>query len=189
MATTERRLMTVDELLSLPDDGMRHELVRGELRTMTPAGWEHGEITSVVDTSLRTHVTTHGLGRVGAGDIGFWITRNPDTLRAPDLAFISAARLPRSQRMPGFSDMPPDLVIEIVSPTDRYTDVAEKVAGWLEYGVRMVALIDPRRRLVSVQCPGKPLRELREDAVLEGQDVVPGWRLPIRDIFSVVPEE
>ena len=103
--------------------------------------------------------------------------------------FISHGRLAPDRRVTGYSAVAADLVVEVVSPNDRYSEVAEKVAQWLEFGVRMVVLVDARRRVVSVHRPGRPVRELREGAVLDGEDVVLGWQMAVSDIFAVVPEE
>lgn len=180
----ERKLMTADELFRLPDDGMRHELVNGELLTMPPTGFEHGDIGSQIDTSLRSHVEAQALGRVVIGETGFRLTTDPDTVRAPDVAFVRAERLSELGRVRGYFPGAPDLAVEVVSPTDLYTEVDEKVAEWLEYGARLIFVVNPRRRTVAVHRPRQPVRVLNEDGELDGEDVVPGWSLPIRKLFS-----
>jgi Uma2 family endonuclease len=181
----ERRLMTADELARLPraPDGTRHELVRGELRTMPPSGYEHGRVSSVFDRSLGTYVEAHGLGEVVVGDPGYRIAINPDTVRAPDLAFMRRERLP-AERVHSYWTGAPDLVVEVVSPNDTYSEVLEKVAAWLDAGVRIVFVVDPRRRTVAVNRPGQPVRILSGDDVLDGEDIVPGWTLPVRNLFG-----
>lgn len=183
------RLMTAEELWRMPDDGMRHELVRGELRTMPPSGFEHGEFTGEFDTSLRSHVRASRLGRVVAGETGFKLTQDPDTVRAPDIAFVSNERLAGLGRVRGYFPGAPDLAVEVISPHDLYTEVEEKIAEWLEHGTRMVCVVNPRRRSVAVHRPGQPVRTLGMDDVLDGEDVVPGWRLSVRDLFAAVEEE
>ena len=180
----QSRLMTADELIRLPRDGQRHELVKGELRTMPPAGFEHGDITSEIDSSLRPYVRSHGLGKVVAGDIGFQLTINPDTVRAPDVAFVNAERVSAAGRVTGYWPGAPDLVVEVISPNDLYTEVDEKVAEWIEHGARLVFVVNPRRRTVAMHCPSDPVRILGEGDVLDGEDIVPGWSLPVRDLFS-----
>ena len=179
----ERRLMTADELFRLPDDNMRHELIRGELRTMSPMGWRHAKITLKGGASLLAHVEAHDLGIAGAGDIGFVLASNPDTVRAPDVCFIRRERIPEAGEPTGYWSIPPDLAIEVLSPNDRYTEVDKKVAEWLEFGVQLVLVIHPRRRTVAVHRPNRPTRILTEDDTLDGEDVVPGWSLPVRDLF------
>ena len=180
----EHTLMTAEELLRLPDDGLRHELVRGELRTMSPAGFEHGSVTARVHVALWNFVDPRGLGQVVVGEVGFRLTNDPDTVRAPDVAFVRAERLREIGRPRGYWPGAPDLVVEVISPHDLYTEVDEKVAEWLEYGARLVLVVNPRRRTVAVHRPGQPVRILTEDDALDGEDVVPGWLLPVRDLFE-----
>ena len=181
----EPRLMTADELSRMPRtlDGTRHELVGGELRTMPPAGYEHCRETSIFDRSLGNYVETHELGVVLTGEPGFRLTSDPDTVRAPDVALINRERLPDPDSARSYYQGAPDLAVEVVSPTDLYTDVEEKVAQWLEYGVRLIFVVNPRRRTVAVHRPNQPVRMLGVDDVLDGEDVVPGWTLPVRRIF------
>jgi Uma2 family endonuclease len=176
------RLMTADDLWQLPDEGLHHELVRGELRAMAPPGEEHGWLTANLVTPLATHVRAHGLGRV-YGELGCKLERDPDTVRAPDVAFIRQERL-AAPPQPGYWLGAPDLVVEVVSPHDRYSDVDEKVATWLAHGTRMVLVVNPRWQSILVYRPDRPLRLLTEDDSLDGEDVVPGWQLPVRAIFS-----
>jgi Uma2 family endonuclease len=179
-----QRLMTADELMHLPDDGQRHELVRGELRTMPPGGWEHGFESIKVAASLAPHVIRNKLGGVAGADTGFWLTRAPDTVRAPDLAFVRRERLPEGPARRGYFDGAPDLAVEVISPNDRYSEVDEKIGEYLAHGTRMVLVVDPRRRTVTVHRPGQPVRVLGADDMLDGEDVVPGWTMPVRDIFD-----
>ena len=180
----ERRLMTADELLRLPDDGMRHELIRGELRTMSPMGWRHGKVTLKVGASLLVHVEAHNLGIAGVGDVGFVVAVDPDTVRAPDACFIRRERIPATGEPTGYWTIPPDLAIEVLSPNDRPTDVAKKVVEWLAFGAQLVFVIDPRRRTVAVHRPNVPTVVLTDHDVLDGEDVVPGWSMPVRALFA-----
>jgi Uma2 family endonuclease len=176
------RLMTADELSSLPDDHMRHELVRGELRTMSPPNEEHTWLSAKLVISLGGHVVAHGLGRVYT-DLGCKLESAPDTVRAPDVAFIRQARISATPQ-PAYWPGAPDLVVEVISPNDRYSEVDEKVDLWLAHGAQMVLVLNPRWRTVLVHRPGQPPRLLAEGETLDGADVVPGWRLAIRDIFN-----
>ena len=178
------KLMTADELLRLPRDGQHHELVRGELRTMPPAGFEHGQHTSKLDRSLGDFVEAMNLGQVVVGDIGFRLTTAPDTVRAPDVAFVSAERVRAAGRVTGYWPGAPDLVVEVISPNDLYTEVEEKVAEWLEHGARLVFVVNPRRRTVAVHRPDRPLRVLTIADTLDGEEIVPGWTLPLRELFG-----
>ena len=176
--------MTADELLHLPDDGMRHELVAGELRTMAPTGNEHGWLTSDLHLSLGNHVLAHRLGRVYPADTGFVLARDPDTVRAPDVAFVQRERVEAVGRQPQFFPGAPDLAIEVLSPSDRRGEVAEKIATWLRYGTRMVIAVDPCRHTAAVHRPGHPVRVLTEADTLDGEDVVPGWTWPVATLFA-----
>ncbi|MCC7106621.1 MAG: Uma2 family endonuclease [Chloroflexi bacterium] len=180
----EQSLVSAEDLLRLPDDGLRYELVRGELRTAPPAGFEHGRIAFLIGRSLGNFVQRERLGEVAGTDVGFILTTNPDTVRAPDVAFVRAERI-RELRAPqtGYWPGAPDLAIEVISPNDLYTEVDEKVADLLEHGTRLVFVVNPRRHTVSVHRPGQPVTILAESDLLNGEDVVPGWSLPIADIF------
>jgi Uma2 family endonuclease len=176
--------MTAEQLLELPDDGYRHELIRGELQSMAPAGEWHGQVALTIGRLVGNHVYENRLGRCYAAETGFVTGRDPDTVRAPDLAFVSTERLtnPPSHR---FSTMIPDLVAEVVSPSDRASEVTEKALSWLDYGVRLVWVIDPRARLVTVHRPGDVIGLVRgEKAVLDGADVLPGFRVTLDDLFA-----
>ncbi len=183
MAPT-RTLMTADELAGLPDDRQRHELVAGELRTMPPSGAEHGGIAMDVGASLAQHVRAHGLGRVFAAETGFLLATNPDTVRAPDVAFIRRERVGALGNVTGYWPGAPDLAVEVVSPNDLYTEVEEKVATWLAHGARMVIVVNPRQRTVAVHRSPTDVRHLTIGDTLDGGDVVPGWTLPVRQLFG-----
>jgi len=178
----QKVLLTADDLWQLPDDGQRHELVRGELRTMAPPGEEHGWLMMNLGAPLSTYARANGLGRV-YGELGCKLEADPDTVRAPDVAFISQARL--SERpQPGYWLGAPDLAVEVISPHDRYSEVDEKVATWLTHGTRIVLVVNPRWRTVLVHRLDQPPRLLTEQDTVDGEDVVPGWQLPVRDVFS-----
>ena len=183
MATTDK-LMTADELWRLPADGQRHELVAGELRTMAPSGSEHGWIVVRVTIPLGQHVEAHKLGLVYGAETGFLLARQPDTVRAADVAFVRRDRVLAAGDVKGYWPGAPDLAVEVVSPSDLYTEVAEKVAEWLAHGTRLVLVVNPRRRTVAVHRPAQPARVLAESDVLDGEEVVLGWTLRVRDIFT-----
>ncbi len=175
--------MTADELLHMPDDGMRHELIRGELRTMPPAGGLHGVVANRLAFRVTAFVEPRGLGLVFAAETGFWLERNPDHVRAPDLAFIAAERLPSSGIPANFPQIVPDLVAEVVSPSDTAREVEEKIQDWLQAGVRMVLALRPRQRTVAVHRSLHDVTILSNDDVLDGGDVLPGFTCPVRELF------
>ena len=182
--STITQLLTADDLWRLPDDGMRHELVQGELRTMAPGGSEHGAINMDLGGPLWTFVRKHKLGRIFSADTGFVLTQNPDTVRAPDLAFVSAARIAAVGMPQKFWPGAPDLAVEIVSPSDTLQDVEEKVDEWLAAGTTLVWVINPRRKRVTVYRAPRSVTILEVDDELDGQDVVPGFKCRVADLFS-----
>ena len=182
--TTTGQKVTAEELLRMPDDGFRYELVRGELRKMAPAGSEHGYLAVRVTGPLWLHVETHKLGRVYAAETGFQLASDPDTVRAPDAAFVSQQRIEEVGPVRGYWPGAPDLAIEVISPSDTYTEVEDKVFTWIDAGTRMVVVLNPRRRTVTVYRSRTDLTVLTEEDTLDGQDVVPGWTLPIADLFG-----
>ena len=183
MATTGAKLMTAEELLQMPKDGYRYELVRGVLKKMAPAGHTHGKRGNRVNHSLSTHVYGNRLGEVYLAETGFILETEPDHVRAPDVAFVRQERVEAAGDGDGFFPGPPDLAIEVISPSDLLTDVYEKVEEWLAAGTLMVIVINPRNRTVSVHTSESAVT-LNEGDTLDGADVVPGWRLPIADIFE-----
>jgi Uma2 family endonuclease len=179
-----RQQVTADELLHMPDDGFRYELVRGELRQINPAGNVHGRIAVRITWRLAQHVEENRLGTVYAAETGFRLSSNPDTVRAPDAAFVSQARIEEIGDVEGFWPEAPDLAVEVVSPGDSYAEVEEKVFDWLEAGTKMVVVINPRQRSATVYKSPTNIIALAEADVLKGGDVVPGFELAVREIFE-----
>ena len=179
----QTKQITAEELSALPSDGYRYELVEGELRQMPPAGEEHGYIAAEIAAELRNYVKAQGLGRVYAAETGFKLSSSPDTVRAPDVAFVSQARLDALPPGKGYRADAPDLVVEVISPYDLYTEVSAKVAEWLEVGCRKVVVVNPRTQEVLVHTSRVDVKVLTIDDVLGGGEVVPGWTLNVRAIF------
>ena len=182
MTTTLQR-STASELLAMPDDGFRYELVRGELRKMSPSGSEHGAIIVNVTLLLGQYVKAKELGVCFGAETGFQIASDPDTVRAPDVAFIRRERVPESGIPKKFWPGAPDLAVEVLSPGDTRGEVDEKIEDWLEAGSRAVWVIDPKRRSVSVYRPMTDVTRLSESDELDGGDVVPGFRCKVSEIF------
>jgi len=175
---TVTTIMTADELLRLPDDGWRYELVRGELRKMSPSGAEHGVIATQIIVSLGAFVKAHSLGRVYASETGFRISRQPDTVRAPDAAFVRAERVVATR---GFFEGPPDVAFEVTSPGDTYSEVEEKTIEWLRAGVRAVVIVDPRTSSVRIH---RTSGATNVTDAIEVDDLIPGWKLPLSEVFA-----
>ena len=178
------QLVTAEELLDMRDDGFKYELVRGELRKMAPAGFIHGTVSGNILASLHPHVRSNDLGKVTAAETGFLLARDPDHVRAPDAAFVSKERVEAAGIVDGYWPGPPDLVVEVISPNDRYTEVYEKVDEWLDAGAGMVVVVNPRNRTATVRVAGMNPVILNEGDTLEGGEVVPGWRMPVADILA-----
>jgi Uma2 family endonuclease len=183
VAAAGLHLVTADELLRMPDRGVRRELVRGEVREMSPGGSRHGRIGAKILSRLVAYVEASGLGEVYNADTGFRLSSDPDTVRAPDVSFVTRERAEAIGDIEAFVPGAPDLAIEVISPTDSYGEVDEKVAEYLEAGCRMVVVVNPRRRTAAVYRSRSDIVLLREDDSLDGGDVVPGWTLPLRDVF------
>jgi Uma2 family endonuclease len=167
----------------MPDDGFRYELVRGELRKMAPASHTHGRFEINFAAPLFQHVKANNLGAVYGADTGFKLASDPDTVRAPDAAFIRRERVEEVGDTEGYWPGAPDLAVEVISPGDTYTEVEEKVFDWLEAGTRMVIVMNPRKRTVTVYRSLTEIVVLTENDTLDGGDVVPGWSVKVRDLF------
>jgi Uma2 family endonuclease len=178
--TVDVRVMTAETLAALPDDGFtRYELVNGELRTMGPAFGRHGLITNRTAWHLTNHVLSNRVGDVLTGEAGFVLRRNPDTVRAPDVAFVRRGRLIQN----AYIDGAPDLAIEVLSTHDRKREVQAKIREYLDAGGGMVILIDPENETADVHTPNA-VTHLSAADVIDGGEVVPGWRLPLSELFA-----
>ena len=184
MTETKPKLITADELLRLYSEGVRGELIRGRLCETMSTGVEHGEIVMNLGGELRNFVKPRRLGRIMGSDAGVWLERGPDTVREPDIGFLSAAKAPLGTRITGFSHVIPDLVVEVVSPSDTPREVNDKARMWISYGVPLVWAVYPDSRSVDVHTPGGATRTLGEGDELDGGDVLPGFRCGVGDIFE-----
>lgn len=176
----EPRLMTADELLRLPRGRARHAPVRGRLLTLPLNDAQHSAAAAIFGASLSTYVRAHRLGWTTL-NAGYVLTVDPDTVRGADVAFVRAGR---SRPADGYFHGAPDLVVDVVSIFDLYLDIQDAVADWLDYGARLLFLVNPQRRTVAAHRPNEPVRVLTVDDVLDGEDVVPGWALAVRELFE-----
>jgi Uma2 family endonuclease len=177
------RLLTADDLARLPREDRRYELVQGRVVRMTPVGFRHGRIVVRVAALLDRHVRGHGLGAVLA-EVGFTLGTNPDTVRAPDIAFIRQDRMPVPAPR-GFWSGAPDLAVEVLSPEDRTAEVDAKIQEYLDRGTRAVAIVDPERRSATVHRARTPPAAIAADGgSLDLSDVVPGFTCPLRELFD-----
>ena len=183
MTTIAGSLMTAEELEGLSVPGKQFELVRGRLTVREPpSGW-HGRVALRLGIRVGAYVEQHALGEVFGQDTGFQIRSNPDTVLAPDFAFIAAERAASLPRR-GYPELVPDLVAEIVSPGDRPGEVLAKVADWLDVGAKLVWVIDPERFVAHVHRPDGSLSQIDRQGALDGEHVVPGFTCALREILD-----
>lgn len=174
--------MTAEELLHAQPPHKRTELVRGVMRVSEPASARHGLVAGRILVALSSHVRSHRLGEVFAAETGFTLARGPDTVRAPDAAFVSRERLP--DPLPhGFPELAPDLAVEVLSPGDRPGEVLSKVADWLTAGTRLVWVVDTERRQARIYRADGSESMVGDGATLEGEDVVTGFTCALADIL------
>ena len=183
MATT--KLMTSEDLWEIDDDFNQYELIRGELQTVPPAGGDHGALNSEVGRRIGNHVFEHKLGRVYQGETGFILARNPDTILVPDIAFVRSDRMIRTPDHRGFLEQAPDLVVEVLSPSQSFREAQRKMQTYIDLGVRMGLLVHPYRQTISVYRPGRDPVVLGRDDIFDGEDVLPGFRVTVADLFIV----
>ena len=177
-------LITAEEMYAMPDvPGKRFELVRGELVEVPPATYPQALLVVAVVLRLHQFVAERGLGEVFGDGLGYIIARDPDVVRVPDVSFV-ASRCVRAGRIEGFVPFAPDLAVEIVSPNDRAEDVYGQVREYLAGGVRLVWVLWPTSRSVSVHAPGEPTRELGPADELDGGDLLPGFRVSVATLFE-----
>lgn len=191
MTTPAPALITAEELLANPLPNVRTELVRGHLVVREPASWRHGDIAARLLVAISNHLTaerrrngwTAPRGRVVAAETGFTLYRNPDTVRAPDVAYIREERW-QSLSNDGFAEFAPDLAVEVLSPSDRPGAVFAKLADWLDAGTLLVWIVDPARRVAHVHRADGSDAQCTADDALDGEDVLPGLRVPLADMID-----
>jgi Uma2 family endonuclease len=174
-------LMTGEELLQHPELG-RCELVDGRIVPLPPTEPDHGSIEINIGSELRAWARSTGRGKVTSGDVGIYLSRDPDTVRAPDVYFISNERYARYAGS-GFLNVAPELAVEVLSPSDRWSEVTEKVEAFLEAGVDRVWVVDPRLKRVSVFGSPTKIQHLHEGETLTDEELLPGFRLDVAEIF------
>ncbi len=178
-----KMLMTAEDVLEMENIG-RWELVKGQLIKMTPSGGEHGKLTIKIGGRLLNFVEARKLGQVFGAETGVFTSRQPDTVRGVDAAFMSNERLAQVSDLSKFLTVAPELVAEVVSPTDRWIEIEEKVAEYLTVGVRLIWVIDPRTRSVHVYRASGTVSRLVEPDALSGEDVLPGLSISIKELFE-----
>ena len=182
MIPTETKLITGEELAAMGDIGPS-ELIEGRIVPTTPTGDEHGGCEGNFYAALRAFVQSHKLGKVRVGEVGMYIRRNPDTVRAADVLFISNERYAQ-KKSTGFLDVAPDLIVEVLSPGDSWSDVTQKLRDYFSIGVRLVWIADPQTRAVYAYRSLTDVREFTEHDDLPGDDVLPGFSAEVAQLFE-----
>ena len=182
-AETTTGLMTADELLRLDDD-VRGELIRGVFCEMSPGAARHGRVGGNLFGEMYVFVKPRRLGTMFNAETGFWLERDPDTVRAPDVAFTSAERLSLDADEDSYSEVVPDIVGEVRSPNDSRREVRAKALMWLSHGVRLCWVVHPDTRTIDVYATSAAVVTLGEGDTLDGGDVLPGFTCAVSAIFE-----
>ncbi len=185
MASVETKPITAEEFIELPDpkDGSKLELVKGEIVAMPPTGYEHGQVQANVAFLIMAFLKTNPIGRVVI-ESGVITERGPDTVRGPDISYYSIEKVPRDRRIVGYHELPPDLCVEVLSPSNTKKQLRDKIKEYFTAGVRMVWVVDPDDRTVTVLTSLNPGHPLREPSELDGGDVLPGFKCQVSELFQ-----
>lgn len=175
---------TIEDMLALPEDGHRYDLIRGEIIKLAPTGGTHGEIASKIDWLIGNVVWPNKIGRTYTAEAGFVLQRDPDVLLSPDVAFVSRNRLPPDEERVGFLELPPDLAVEVLSPSESLRSIREKVSAYLEGGTQAVWVVDPVRRSLTMYLADGSMTLLSEADVLDGGEILPGLSVQVAEIFE-----
>lgn len=183
-----RQLVTAEQLWEMPEvPGKRFELVDGEVVELPGAGALHGKIVLLICKIIDTFAAERRLGETSPDGVSYILSRDPDRVRIPDVSFVSVERVPESGVPEGFWPFAPDLAVEVVSPADRADDVHDKALEYIACGARLVWVVWPKHRSVTVHVAGGVIRELGPDAELDGGDVLPGFNVRVADLFPARP--
>ena len=183
MSRTTDHVTTAEQLAALPEDGMRYELVNGVLNMMSPAGGRHGKLSLKLGRRLGDYVEQHHLGDAYGAETGFLIRQDPDTVLAPDFAFASPATVGESGDSPRFLPFVPNLIAEVVSPSDRFAEVEAKASAWIDAGVRIALVVDPDTSTVHEFRSDSEVR-VHSGGFIDLSDVLPGFRLDVSELFA-----
>lgn len=178
------KVLTAEEFARRPDPGHPEELVGGRVVVLSPPNRRHGQICGRVVSLLTAFVEAHDLGHVLCNDAGIITQRGPDTVRGADIAFYSFHRLARGPLAPGYGPEVPELVVEVKSPGDRWSEILAKAAESLAAGVSAVVVLDDASRCAQIYAPDAPVRTLAEDEDLELPEILPGFHAPLRRLYS-----
>ena len=183
MSETLKKPISGEDLFRMGDIG-RCELVHGEIVHMSPAGGRHGKLANWIATLLTNHVKPQKLGTIYAAETGFYTQRNPDTVRAPDTMYVSNERVAQIGDPVKYLDVAPNLAVEVLSPDDTWTEIETKVEEYVHAGVQLIWIVDPDRRIVAIYRPSGDRTRLGQTDTLSGEDVLPGFTIPVSQIFQ-----
>jgi len=176
-------MKTAEQLARLPDDGNRYELIDGVLSMMSPAGGRHGRIAAKINKLLAIHVDDNNLGVTFAAETGFLISTNPDTVRAPDAAFVCKKKMDQLDDDSGFLPFAPELAVEVISPNDKFAAVENKAFSWLDAGTQLVLIIEPESEAVHAYRSRSNIIVLTSGEIIDANDVVAGWTVQVKELF------
>ena len=182
---TQAVATTAEELLKLPmGEGKRYELIEGELQVMTPAGAEHGRVIFTASVLLGVHVRTTSSGVAFGAETGFVLASDPDTVRAPDAAYVTRAHADAVGRTKKFWPKAPDFAIEVISPGDSFNDVESKALSWIAAGTTALLVLDPDAHSATIYRAGGDIRSYADGDDIDLSDAVPGWKVAVADFFA-----
>lgn len=181
--TATVQTVTIEEFQAFPDDGVRRELVRGEVREMTPASFEHLAVRGRIEFMIQRFVMDRGLGVVG-GEGGFVLGPEGTTVLAPDIVFVRNERVPVGEDRLRFPALAPDLVVEVLSPSNTALEMSDKIAIYLESDVRLVWIVDPVRKSIAAHHPDRTARTFVSGETIDGGEVLPGFAMAVADAFA-----
>ena len=185
MSIVETQFLTAEQFAALPDEGRRLELIKGKIVEMNVPGVRHGRVCLLLGHLLQSFLDEHDLGRAVCNDSGVVTERGPDTVRGADVSYYSYARLPKDQPLPpGYADTPPDLVFEVLSPRDAWSQALTKAAEYLNAGVAVVCVVDPQRQIIVKYLPDRPDERFSADDELTFPELLPGFVLPVARLFA-----
>ncbi len=181
---TATALLTAEEFAALPDTGPNTELVRGRIIELPPTNFLHGLVCGQILIQLGNAASRSGLGRVIANDSGVVTQRDPDSVRGPDVAYYSNAKIPPAEKQRGYPEQPADLIVEVRSPSDRWSKMVQKAAEYLAAGVLIVMVLDPDTKSAHVFHADQPTRVLGPDETLTFPDLLPDFAVRVGSIFE-----
>ncbi|NHZ72231.1 MAG: Uma2 family endonuclease [Aquificales bacterium] len=180
----KKQTMTAEKLVSLSPEARRGELIQGEFISMSPAGFMHGRIALKIGTYLNIFVLENHLGAAYAAETGFVLKRNPDTVRAPDVAFVTAEHAAKQSKETGFFEGAPDLAVEVISPSETMADIESKLFDYLEAGTQVVWLVFPRTQSITVYRSLTDIRIFTIEDSIDCSELLPGFSVTVEEIFS-----